>query len=535
MPLKSPHRAHELRLLSLFRLFQATALAALVWSPLGATLIDQSWTALVRAVVSGYLVVCLGLLVIATSAPERRTAQVIVGAVIDLITVGVLIATMGGVASGMGALMMVSVAMSALLLPARLGASIAALAALIAIGQAAVAHWLDDTRPEQWMQTGIWGFGFFLIAGLVYWLSRQTRQSQDLAERREEDLSNLAEINELIIRRMRTGVLVVGYDGEILRFNESAWYLLGMPPAPERNLERIAPRLYYRLRHWLAAGKTDTAPMALAPGVPQVVPNFARAGAEDEAPSLIFLEDESAVSRRAEELTLSSLGRLSASIAHEVRNPLAAINHAAQLLAESEDLGDADKRLVEIITNHCARVNGIVENVLQLSRRERSRPEDLLLPPWLEQFLTEFKQALPPSSDQIRLQVERPDLRALVDPSQLTQALWNLLRNALRYGRQPDKPAEVLLRVRARESNLGAIIEVIDRGPGITGKVQQQLFQPFFTTRADGTGLGLYITKQLLEANQASIEYVPVPAGGACFRIQLTGPQAPPLRRSDKA
>ena len=169
-------------------------------------------------------------------------------------------------------------------------------------------------------------------------------------------------------------------------------------------------------------------------------------------------------------------------------------------------------------------MNGIVENVLQLSRRERSRPEDVALSEWAEDFLREFRQSLPVGQDFIRVRIEKPNLRALVDPSQLTQACWNLVRNALAYGRPLDGVPEVIIWIRQLVGQPGAVIEIIDRGPGIPEKLRASLFQPFFTTQADGTGLGLYISKELLEANQASIEYVPVPSGGSCFRIQLTAP-----------
>jgi two-component system sensor histidine kinase PilS (NtrC family) len=231
------------------------------------------------------------------------------------------------------------------------------------------------------------------------------------------------------------------------------------------------------------------------------------------------------VSRRAEELTLASLGRLAASIAHEVRNPLAAIHHAAQLLEESPDLPPTDKRLVEIVINHCVRMNGIVENVLQLSRRERALPEHLRLGPWLEEFVQEFKQTHPPGADQVKVIIDQPQAQALVDPSHLNQVMWNLLRNALRYGRDLDRPAEIKLRVSVNETGDRAIVEVIDRGPGIPPKVQQRLFEPFFTTHADGNGLGLYLVRQLVRANQGEVEYATVPGGGSCFRILLVAPQ----------
>ncbi len=231
------------------------------------------------------------------------------------------------------------------------------------------------------------------------------------------------------------------------------------------------------------------------------------------------------VSRRAEELTLTSLGRLAASSAHEVRNPLAAIHHAAQLLQESPDLPETDQRLVEIIVSHCGRMNGIVENVLQLSRRERARPETLRIGQWLEAFVMDFKQAHPLGEDTLRVVVDAPKANALVDPSQLSQALWNLIRNALRYGRDMDRPAEITLRAAQSTDLEKVIVEVIDRGPGIPPKVQTRLFEPFFTTHADGNGLGLYLVKQLVQANQGEVDYTTVPGGGSCFRITLMTPQ----------
>ncbi|MBK9656193.1 MAG: two-component sensor histidine kinase [Rhodanobacteraceae bacterium] len=384
---------------------------------------------------------------------------------------------------------------------------------------------LERSSDRNLAQAALLGTAFFLTVAIFYWLARLTRQSQELAERQGVDIANLAQINELIIQRMRTGILVLDGDGKVRRFNESGWYLLGTPPSSESDVRKLSPDLFDRWRYWLTTGKHNNVPIQIAQGVPAVVPRFTRLGGEDDAATLCFLEDESMVYRRAEELTLASLGRLSASIAHEVRNPLGAISHAAQLLAESEELLDADRRLIEIIINHCGRVNGIVENVLQLSRRERSRPECISLGPWGQVLINDFKQAQHLGQDQLRLVIDSRDARALVDPSQLTQAVWNLLRNAIRYGRQPDQPAEITLRIRQPNPTQGALVEIIDRGPGIPAPHQRQLFEPFFTTRADGTGLGLYICKQLLGANQGSIEYVAVPGGGSCFRIQLAVPQ----------
>jgi two-component system sensor histidine kinase PilS (NtrC family) len=262
--------------------------------------------------------------------------------------------------------------------------------------------------------------------------------------------------------------------------------------------------------------------------VPEVVPRFSRLAPNDDSHVLIFLDDTSLLSRRAEELTLTSLGRLSASIAHEIRNPLAAIRYSAQLLAESKSMDSTDQRMVEIINNHCIRLNEIIENILQLSRRERSRPETLDLGRWAQSFVEEYKQGNDIGADSLRAVANSDtEVAAVADPQQLQQVIWNLVQNALRYGRMPGQPARVLLVARRGEHGV-PILEVIDRGPGIAPKVAAQIFEPFYTTHEYGTGLGLYLARQMSEANQAALEYVRVPGGGSCFRLSLTPPARSP-------
>lgn len=520
-------RWYELRLFNLYRVLVAAVFSLLLLSGLGPRYFEIAGALLVGGQIAVILYALTASAVFAASESRRFgvTALTLVGVGCDLLMGGMLLFVFGGLSSGVGVLLLITVAMAALLLPARLALLAAAIASVTLLSESFYSLGMERASGRNLAQAALLGTAFFLTVAIFYWLARLTRESQELAERQGVDIANLAQINELIIQRMRTGILVLDGDGHVHRFNESGWYLLGTPPHTETEVRRLSPDLYDRWRYWLTTGKHNNVPIQIAQGVPAVVPRFTRLGGEDDAATLCFLEDESMVYRRAEELTLASLGRLSASIAHEVRNPLAAISHAAQLLAESEEMPDADRRLVEIIMNHCGRVNGIVENVLQLSRRERSRQECVNLAQWGYGLINDFKQAQPLGQDQLKLVVENREARALVDPSQLTQAVWNLLRNAIRYGRQPDQPADITLRIRQSNPTQGALVEIIDRGPGIPAPHQRQLFEPFFTTRADGTGLGLYICKQLLGANQASIEYVNVPGGGSCFRIQLAVPQ----------
>lgn len=520
-------RWYELRLFNLYRILVALAFGLLLLTPFAKQYLNLGGEFLVGSQVGVllYAFAAAGIFAFSESRRFGVTGMTLIGVLCDLVIGALLLFAFGGLSSGVGVLLLITVAMSALLLPGRLALLTAAIATVALLSESMYSLTMERAGERNLAQAALLGTTFFVTVAVFYWLARLTRQSQELAERQGIDIANLAQINELIIQRMRTGILVFDGQGQVRRFNESGWYLLGTPPTQESDVRKLSPDLYDRWRYWLTTGKHNNVPIQVAQGVPAVVPRFTRLGGDDDAATLCFLEDESMVYRRAEELTLASLGRLSASIAHEVRNPLAAISHAAQLLAESEDLGDADRRLIDIVMNHCARVNGIVENVLQLSRRERSRPECINLASWGYGFVNDFRQAQPMGQDQLRLVIDQRDARALVDPSQLTQAVWNLVRNAIRYGRQPEQPADITLRIRQVNPSQGALVEIIDRGPGIPAQLQRQLFEPFFTTRADGTGLGLYICKQLLGANQASIEYVTVPGGGSCFRIQLAVPQ----------
>lgn len=520
---------HELFFLNYFRLAQALVYAGLAFSPPA-----LGWPRMVDADFARVVALAYLAFAIATAALTRRTmpwTKLVTSAslVVDIVVAVLAISAMQDARIGIAMMLAVNLAAGALLLPIRLALFFAALATLGMLGHSLVAVPQDSaSNDRQMLESGLFGLAYFAITMLCYVLSRQLRATEALAEQRSIDLANLAQVNELIIRRMKTGVLLVDDANRIHQINESAWMLLGNPTSDQRDLGRVAPELSRRLYHWITSGKLDEAATQLADGVPEVVPRFSRLAPNDDSHVLIFLDDTSLLSRRAEELTLSSLGRLSASIAHEIRNPLAAIRYSAQLLAESHDLGATDQRMVEIINNHCVRLNEIIENILQLSRRERSRPETLDLGRWAQSFVDEYRQGNDLGNDTLRVITNGAEpVAAVADPQQLQQVVWNLVQNALRYGRMPAEPARVMVVARHGEHGV-PILEVIDRGPGIAPKVAAQIFEPFYTTHEYGTGLGLYLARQMAEANQAALEYVRVAGGGSCFRLVLTPPARVP-------
>jgi two-component system sensor histidine kinase PilS (NtrC family) len=306
--------------------------------------------------------------------------------------------------------------------------------------------------------------------------------------------------------------------------NEAARILLGEsgpdPEAAPRTLPQISPALAMRVAEWRRSGQADDTPLTIGDDGNEVLPRFARLLATDDT-TLIFLDDTALVSRRAESLTLAAMGRFSASLAHEIRNPLAAISYATQLLEESRDIGDSDRRLLQIVHQQCMRTNAIVESVLGLARRERAQPEQVDLVGLVRAFIADYRQTCPEENASLRQGGQLPEVPAMVDPRHLQQILTSLANNAVRHGHQPGEPARITIHVDLLEGR--PVIDITDRGPGIPDAVSHQLFRPFFTTSEQGTGLGLYIAHELCRANDGRLDYVSVPGGGACFRITLRG------------
>jgi two-component system sensor histidine kinase PilS (NtrC family) len=519
----------ELYFFALFRLLEGSMLVFMLLGPSVLGTVELAWPMLARGAAMVYLVVGLALLIVATQTRWSMTWQVAMGLLLDLCVAALILRTSSGADTAISMLLLVNVGAAALLLPWRPTAIFASLSAALPVAGYFLQQFgrtsTDSHAEHSLAEATMFSISYASVALLTHLLGRQMREQAQLVAQRGADLASLSQLNELIIRRMRIGVLVVDAAGGLQLNNEAAWNLLGQPSPSLRDLNTLSPALMERLQQWLQGSISATEPLDLGYDNTEVLPRFARLHQGDGL-VLIFLDDAALVSRRAEALTVSSLGRLSASIAHEVRNPLAAISYAAQLLGESPDLHSTDKRLTEIILSHCQRMNGIIENVLSLSRREVSRPEQLELMQWVRQFVDEYKAAHMLDVAQLRAESGTGRLYAIVDPAQLHQAVTVLVQNALDYGRQPGQPPTVTLIARQAGEFGPPLIEVTDAGPGIPAAQHASIFEPFFTTHEHGTGLGLYIARQLCEANQASLEYVAGATSGACFRITLARSRA---------
>ncbi|HYE34986.1 sensor histidine kinase [Methylocaldum sp.] len=431
----------------------------------------------------------------------------------DIVMIPIIMHASGGVEAGVGVLLALSVAAGGILTGGRCALLLAALASVAVLIEEVYAD-LSGAFNTSYTYAGMLGASFFGIAILALVLAKRAEQSEAIAVQRSVDLANLQQLNEFIIRHLQSGILVIDEQHRIRMMNDSAARLLAIPSHPQ-SLDAACPEIAELFWDWLDDPTHNTAGLRSGGGQPIQI-RFTRLGRTWPPIYMAFLEDNALYNQRVQQSKLASLGRLTASIAHEIRNPLTAISHATQLLAECPSLQPEDRRLTRIVLDHTARVNVIIENVLQISRRGQSKREIVPLASNLKKFLHDYRIEQRVHETSFRLDVETIGAQVLVDPSHLKQILENLCSNALKYG-EPQRGA-ILVRVKRDRGE--PCIEIIDHASPIDSQTVQQMFEPFFTTSTKGTGLGLYIARELAELNQAKLEYEPV-ADGGCFRLRL--------------
>ena len=320
----------------------------------------------------------------------------------------------GGISSGLGSLLFVPVGGLAFLLPPRSALFLAAVAAIAVLLHTIWQQLTGHVDINVYATAGFLGLVLFTIAASASVLATRMRESEDLVRQKDLDLANLAELSQYIVQHLRESLLVVDAADKIRLINESAAEILGDTQAvPGALVGEVSPRLLYSLSTWRQVEERQGLALELRGRRRRAAdPTALRAlGGATPGPTLIFLEDTSLMAERVQQSKLAALGRLSASIAHEIRNPVGAMSHAGQLLAESPNLGSDDRRLTDIIRNNSERVSTIINNVLQLSRREATKPSRLSLGDWLDEFLPEFSQTMQVPMEQIGVHEESEDSR----------------------------------------------------------------------------------------------------------------------------
>lgn len=483
-----------------------------------------------QAGVSAYLGLnaFIALLLLAGFHPNQR--HITLSILLDILIMHGLLLTSTGITNGLANLVIVSVAAGNILTPSRMGTFYAALAAICSLGISGWAVLALGDSADDIVRAGSLGILYFAAAFVLQNISRRMMRSEALASSRARSIVELEKINQQIIQRMRTGILVLDRFGQIRLANAAAEELLyGAARRSNRLSEHptVLPRpLKLGLETWLKDPGRRIEPFQPSPTSPMLQANFTQLDQERGDQILVFIEDMSKVTQQAQQMKLASLGRLTAGIAHEIRNPLGAISHAAQLMEESPSLDPGDRQMLEIIRRHSRRVNGIIENVLDLSRRRAANAELIELAPWLQEFREDFLQTQDnddsPANIVLKIDPQLPPAR--FDKSQIEQVMVNLCDNGLRYSEQHSGQRQIGIHAGATEDGERAFIDIRDQGPGIAAENRSSVFEPFFTTDKRGTGLGLYLARELCEANQAHLALVDDGQPGCCFRITFAHP-----------
>jgi two-component system sensor histidine kinase PilS (NtrC family) len=460
-----------------------------------------------------YLIAVLLSFMLLRIRKPRFTLQLALQVCGDILVLPVLSYASGGIQSNVGLLLLISLAAAGLISRGRITLFFAALASIATLLVQAFAVLHDDVPVAQFVQVGLQCAAYFAVAWMAHSLAKYAVDSQLLAQRRGQDLVGMSEANRLVMRDMQDGILVVDAQGVIVQMNPSAARLLRHTPMSGESLSASFPMLFGQYALWKKYGTTSRDTMQLDVGM-QARLRFVAVERDATHGAVIFLEDMQRVQAEAQQIKLAALGRLTANIAHEVRNPLSAISYATELMQEGE-VDAQQQRLLKIVLDNTQRINHIVHDVMQLNRRDRAQAERFDLRNLLAVFIDEFSRAERLEQGLLVL-LSNNEHRVDFDRGHLRQVLWNLCGNALRYGQ--NKPGSLMLIVVREEG--AVVLDVQDDGPGIPDEQRGRLFEPFFTTATQGTGLGLYIAKELCEANGAQLNYRPREGhAGACFRI----------------
>ncbi|MFY7697343.1 MAG: sensor histidine kinase [Legionella sp.] len=442
--------------------------------------------------------------------------QVFVAGMIDLLFLVCLVDTMEVSLMELGILVNVTIAALSILTPGRLAIFFAALASCLFLG-ISVYDYLHDLNGDlnHFFSTGIYGTSFFATALTSWGVARLIEPKEQLAAQQALELANMQQLNEYIVERLYYGVIFVTDALEIKLINSAARQYFNVSDQQKTlGLRELSDELYHCCNHFISRPihANSSAQTIINDGALRIHLHSARYGGQ--LAILVIIEDTVSLAQQAQQLKLASLGQFSASIAHELRNPLGIIAHAAQLMGGDMNLCSEDTRLKELIVNNCERMNRVIKNVLQLSRRQKAKPEVIELASYLEQFKQHFSQ-FTTCNMKLYIPIEQT---IMFDRSHLEQILIILCENALQHGCDCNGDTHITITADKKAGILNLI--VYDQGPGIPISIRPSIFDPFFTTTKEGHGMGLFIAKDLCEINQAQLSLVDS-IQGCCFSISL--------------
>ena len=446
--------------------------------------------------------------------------QVLWSGTIDTIVLVLFIYTIGYIQSGLGILLSAPIAMLSILVPGRLAIFFAAVASCMLLAISIFQYeYGSPQRVNTFFSTGMYGAFFFATALIAWYFVHWVRMSERLATHRGKELANMQRLNEYIVGRWQYGVIYIDANKTIKLINQSArQFFHDDRKEVVTTLQDFSPVLYQKYLQFLTKNKQSGLSSAKTIiDKPYLQVRFLTTSAIAQPAVLIIIEDMAVIAQQVQQLKLASLGRFSASIAHELRNPLGVISHAVQLIGDSECLNAEDSRLSQLIINNCKRMDTVIKNVLDVSRRQQAKPQPIELTSFLKQFKHEFCLI---NSCEISLNIPQNKRKTIAfDKCQLEQILVILCDNSMQHGRDANGAVHITISVKHEGTQL--IVMLSDTGPGIAAELRNDVFEPFFSTVRTGNGMGLFIAKELCEINQTRLNIIETKQG-CCFAITFS-------------
>ncbi len=447
----------------------------------------------------------------------KFTQQVLWSGTIDTIVMVLFIYALGYLQSGFGILLSVPIALLGILAPGRLAIFFAAVASCMLLAISIFQYEYGVLKHiNTFFSAGMYGAIFFATALTAWYFAYWVRMSENLARHRGRELESMQRLNEYIVGRLQYGVIYVDAEMNIKVMNSAARQFFNHErDGKELTLRELSNPLYQKYMQFLAKkNKNGVSAAQTVIDKPYLQVHFLPTSVVEQAAVLIILDDMAVIAQQVQQLKLAALGRFSASIAHELRNPLGVISHAVQLMEEGGRIDDEDNRLIQLIMNNCNRMNMVIQNVLNVSRRQQAKPQSIHLTQFLKQFKHEFFLINPCD---IILNIPQNKRKTLTfDKGHLEQVLVILCDNAMQHGRDENGKVHITISVKHQGKNL--ILLVSDTGPGIPVAMRNDIFEPFFTTVITGNGMGLFIAKDLCEINQTRLSLTDT-EHGCCFAI----------------
>ena len=459
-----------------------------------------------------YLALAVSFQAVMRKWPRMFNFQLSIHVITDIALLVLMMYSSNGFRSGIGVMLLISLAGAALVSRGALMLFYAAMASIALLLEQSYWVLVHDASTANFLQPGLLSIGYFATALITNQLAQRVIVNERVARQRGADLANQLRINQLVIKDVQVGILVVDSNGLVRQQNPAVSALLGRPAPELDQIDAYLPELGAELKKWGEGYSLNSVTIQIPDSGRQIRARFVGVGVDGGSFTIVFLEDLSRLQEQAQQLKLAALGRLTANIAHEIRNPLSAITHAGDLLGEAEQQRDTP-RLVRIIRDNAERLDRMVRDVLELSRRDHVRLQSVELLSFVSAFIEEFAQKEGISRDMIKIDVPS-GIAVYFDLVHLNQVMWNLVRNAWRHCEKRSGSIQLSARPQANRLEF----HVIDDGPGVPKSLQSQLFEPFFTTYSGGTGLGLYIARELCASNGARLDYWDR-AMGADFRI----------------